>query len=161
MSDRPMPPETVSEVPEKALASVSPSRAGRYDLGGEIGRGGVGVVLRASDPTLGRELAVKLLRDDQLDNPRLVRRFVEEAQVGGRLQHPGVVPVYELGVLADGRPFFAMKLVEGRTLAELLAARTDPRQDLPRWLHVFEQVCQTLAYAHSHGVLHRDVKPGN
>src|SRR5262249_34124465 len=63
--------------------------------------------------------------------------------------------------LADGRPFFAMKLVKGRTLAELLEARRDPADDLPRFLDVFEQVCRTVAYAHSRGVIHRDLKPSN
>src|SRR5262249_42311604 len=78
-----------------------------------------------------------------------------------RLQHPGVVPVYGLGRLAAGRPYFTMKLVQGRTLAELLAARTGPGQDRPRLLKVFEQVCQALAYAHARGVIHRDLKPAN
>src|SRR5204862_5099778 len=65
------------------------------------------------------------------------------------------------GTLPDGRPFFAMKLIRGRTLAELLKERPSPAHDLPRFLHVFEQVCQTVAYAHSQGVIHRDLKPGN
>src|SRR5262249_40937307 len=91
----------------------------------------------------------------------LLRRFVEEAQVGGQLQHPGIVPVYDVGRLDDGRPFIAMKLIHGRTLAALLAERADPKQDLPRLVGVFAQVCQTLAYAHSKGIIHRDLKPGN
>jgi len=95
------------------------------------------------------------------DRPDLVSRFVEEAQICGQLQHPGVVPVYELGALADHRPFFAMKLVKGRTLASLLDARETPAADLPRFLGIFEQVCQTVAYAHAHTVIHRDLKPSN
>src|SRR5262249_11795883 len=90
-----------------------------------------------------------------------VRRFVEEAQVGGQLQHPGLVPVHELGHFEDGRPYFTMKLIQGRTLAALLADRSSSAEDLPRWLTIFEQVCQTLAYTHSKGVLHRDLKPAN
>jgi tetratricopeptide (TPR) repeat protein len=77
------------------------------------------------------------------------------------LQHPGVVPVYELGQFPDRRPYFTMKLVKGRTLAQLLAERTDRAQDRPRFLKVFEQVCQALAYAHARGVIHRDLKPSN
>ena len=127
----------------------------------EIGRGGIGVVFRGRDRDLGRDLAVKVLREAYRDNPDARRRFVEEAQIGGQLQHPGIVPVYELGWFADRRPYFTMKLVKGRTLAALLRDRADPGQDLPRLLGVFEQVCQTVAYAHAQGVIHRDLKPAN
>ena len=128
--------------------TAPPAVAGRHQLVGEIARGGIGVVLKGHDPVLGRELAVKVLREDHRDDLAMRRRFLEEAQVGGQLQHPGVVPVYDLGSFDDGRPFFTMKLVHGRTLAELLDGRPDPRADLPRFLGVFEQVCQTIAYAH-------------
>ena len=138
-----------------------PGGAGRYQLLGEIGRGGMGAVLKGRDPDLGRDLAVKVLLEEHRDDPELVRRFVEEAQIGGQLQHPGIVPVYELGQFADGRPYFTMKLVKGRTLAALLEERGDPAHDLPRFLAIFEQVCQTMAYAHARGVIHRDLKPSN
>ena len=118
-------------------------------------------MLRGRDVDLGRELAVKVLLECHEGHPEMVRRFVEEAQIAGQLQHPGVVPVYELGAFADRRPYFAMKLVKGRTLAELLAAREGPGLELPRFLGVFEQTCQTIAYAHSRGVIHRDLKPSN
>src|SRR5262249_9797003 len=95
------------------------------------------------------------------DKPDLVRRFVREARIAGQLQHPGTVPVHELGNLADGRPYFAMKLVKGRTLEDLLDERKAPSQDLPRFLGIFEQVCQTVAYAHARGAIHRDLKPAN
>jgi serine/threonine-protein kinase len=134
---------------------------GKYQLFGEIGHGGMGVVLKARDPDLGRDLALKVLLDRHRDRPEMVRRFVEEAQIGGQLQHPGIVPVYELGTFTDRRPFFTMKLVKGRTLAAMLEGRGDPADDLPRFLGVFEQVCQTVAYAHSRGVIHRDLKPSN
>jgi serine/threonine protein kinase/Flp pilus assembly protein TadD len=136
-------------------------RPDRYVLLGEIGRGGMGAVLRGRDVDLGRELAVKILLESHKDNPELVRRFVEEARIGGQLQHPGVVPVYELGTFADHRPFFTMELVRGRTLADLLRARESPSDDLPRYLAAFEAVCQTMAYAHARGVIHRDLKPSN
>src|SRR5262249_35216440 len=93
--------------------------------------------------------------------PELVQRFVEEAQIAGQLQHPGVAPVYELGRLVDRRPYFTMKLVKGQTLAALLAARADPAQDRSGYVGIFAQVCQTLAYAHARGVIHRDLKPAN
>jgi tRNA A-37 threonylcarbamoyl transferase component Bud32 len=135
--------------------------AGRYRLLGEIARGGMGAVLKGRDPDLRRDLALKILLHRHRDRPDLIQRFVEEAQICGQLQHPGVVPVYELGALADHRPFFTMKLVKGRTLASLLDARQSPTDDLPRFLGIFEQVCQTVAYAHARGVIHRDLKPSN
>jgi serine/threonine-protein kinase len=134
---------------------------GRYELHGEIARGGMGIVLRGRDTDLGRDVAVKVLLEAHQGHPELVRRFVEEAQVAGQLQHPGIAPVYELGQCPDERPYFAMKLVKGQTLEELLAGRTDPAQQRPRWLKIFEQVCQTMAYAHARGVIHRDLKPSN
>ena len=92
----------------------------------------MGTVLKGRDPDLGRDVAIKVLREDLRDNGDLVRRFVEEAQIGGQLQHPGVVPIYELGTFADKRPYFSMKLVKGQTLADLLADRSGPADDLPR-----------------------------
>jgi serine/threonine-protein kinase len=139
----------------------TPPRPARLELFGPIGRGGMGVVLKGRDGDLGRELAVKVLLGKFCDQPEMIRRFVEEAQIGGQLQHPGVVPVYELGRLPDHRPYFAMKLIKGRTLAELLGARANLDDDRPRLLGVFEAVCQTMAYAHSRAVIHRDLKPAN
>jgi serine/threonine-protein kinase len=162
-------------------------RRTRLQLLGELARGGMGVIIKGRDSDLGRDLAVKVLLDQHRDKPNLIRRFVEEAQISGQLQHPGVVPVYELGTLADQRPYFAMKLVKGRTLAVLLGERgrvsapSSPRRmtpgadatglasagatgfagDLPRFLAIFEQVCLTMAYAHARGVIHRDLKPAN
>ncbi len=150
--------------------------AGRYQLVSEIARGGMGAVLKGRDPELGRDLALKVLLEQHRERADLVDRFVEEAQICGQLQHPGIVPVYELGALPDRRPFFAMKLVKGQTLAALLAQRAgrespdparrlteglQPLDDLPRFLSIFEAVCQTVAYAHARGVIHRDLKPSN
>lgn len=135
--------------------------AGRYQLLGEIARGGIGAVLQGRDIDLGRDLAIKVLLERHRDHPEMVRRFVEEAQIGGQLQHPGIVPVYELGQFPDRRLYIAMKLVRGRTLAAILESRGSPADDRPRFLWIFEQVCQTMAYAHARGVLHRDLKPSN
>ena len=95
----------------------------------------MGAVLKGRDPDLGRDLAVKVLLETHRDDPELVRRFVEEAQIGGQLQHPGIVPVYELGAFADRRPYFTMKLVKGRTLAEPAgrAAATRPTTCRGSW----------------------------
>jgi serine/threonine-protein kinase len=138
-----------------------PGPEARYQLLGEIARGGMGAVLKGRDADLGRDLAIKVLLEKYRDQPEMTRRFVEEAQIAGQLQHPGVVPVYELGAFADRRPYFTMKLVKGRTLAALLAERSGPADDLPRFLAIFEAVCQTVAYAHARGVIHRDLKPAN
>jgi serine/threonine-protein kinase len=136
-------------------------RSARLQLFGEIARGGMGAVLKGRDSDLGRDLAVKVLLEAHRDNPDLIRRFVEEAQIAGQLQHPGIVPIYELGAFGDQRPYFAMKLVKGRTLADMLGSRKDPVDDLPRFLGIFEQIAQTVAYAHARGVIHRDLKPSN
>jgi serine/threonine protein kinase/Tfp pilus assembly protein PilF len=156
---------------------------GRYHVVGEIARGGMGVVLRAIDVDLQRPLAVKVMLERGMGTAG-EERFLEEARITGQLQHPGIPPVHEIGRLADGRPFFAMKLIEGRTLAELLRERAGAvggesfadgsgtgvpshneratlATDLPRFLKIFEQIAQTLAYAHSQGIIHRDLKPLN
>jgi serine/threonine protein kinase len=147
--------------PAPPPAAGPAERAGRAHLLGEIARGGMGAVLRGHDPELGRELAVKVILPAHRDNPELLRRFASEARLSGQLQHPGIVPVYDLGQMDDGRPFFTMKLIEGRTLTELLAERKGPDHDLPRFLRYFEAVCQAVGYAHARGVVHRDLKPSN
>ncbi len=141
--------------------STDADRSIRYRIDGEIARGGMGAVLKGRDPDLGRDVAIKVLRADLHDKADLVRRFVEEAQIGGQLQHPGVVPIYELGTFADRRPFFSMKLVKGQTLADLLEDRSGPADDLPRFLSIFAAIAQTMAYSHTRGVIHRDLKPSN
>ncbi len=147
--------------PGTAASKLVPQGRGNYQLLGEIARGGMGVILKGHDTDLGRDVALKVLDGDLSKRPEVVRRFVEEAQIGGQLQHPGIVPVYELGLMADERPYFTMKLVKGRTLAALLLARKAPIDNRGRLLAIFESVCQTMAYAHSKGVLHRDLKPAN
>ena len=146
--------------PQTATDLVPRGRA-NYQLMGEIARGGMGSVLKGHDTDLGRDVAIKVLREDIAGNATAIQRFVEEAQIGGQLQHPGIVPVYELGLMADDRPYFTMKLVKGRTLAELLHERKDLADERGRYLAIFEAVCQTVAYAHSKKVLHRDLKPAN
>jgi serine/threonine-protein kinase len=141
------------EVPER------PGPSGRLQLLGEIARGGMGAILKGRDTDLGRDVAVKVLLETHKGRTELVQRFVEEAQIAGQLQHPGITPVYELGQFPDARPYFTMKLVKGKTLVALLAEAAP--SDQARFLKVFEQVCQTLAYAHARGVIHRDLKPSN
>ena len=147
--------------PGGAATKLVPQGRGNYQLLGEIARGGMGVILKGHDTDLGRDVAVKVLDGELAKRPAVIQRFVEEAQIGGQLQHPGIVPVYELGLMADERPYFTMKLVKGRTLAALLSQRKTPADNRGRLLSIFESVCQTMAYAHSKGVLHRDLKPAN
>jgi serine/threonine-protein kinase len=167
-SGAPVPPEpvtaTVEALERTAMGGAGPdciSFRGNYELLDEVARGGMGVVLRARDPAFGRLLAVKVLLPLHRGEPELERRFLAEARLTGRLQHPGIPPAHELGRLADGRPFFAMKLVQGQTLEALLARRDSPADGLPRLLELFAAVCQAVAYAHSQGVIHRDLKPSN
>ena len=121
----------------------------------------MGAVLKGHDVDLGRDVAIKVLLETHRNHSDMFHRFVEEAQIGGQLQHPGIVPLYELGQLPDNRPYFTMKLVKGQTLAKLLADRAGPEDDRPRLLKIFESACETLAYAHARGVIHRDLKPSN
>ncbi len=134
---------------------------GRYQLQREIARGGMGVVLHAYDEQLHRDVAIKILRREFVDNLEYHQRFINEALLTSRLQHPSIVPIYDCGTIADGRPFFAMKLMNGQSLTHLLAAAPTEHGDRMRLLKVFEQVCQTLAYTHSRNILHLDLKPAN
>ena len=127
-----------------------------YHITSEIAKGGMGRVYAALDLTLDREVAIKtLLPGANAD------RFVTESKITAKLPHPNIPPVYELGTLADGTPFLAMKLVRGTTLSEQLKARPSPQHDLPRFVHIFEQIAQAVGLAHSRGVIHRDLKPLN
>jgi serine/threonine-protein kinase len=137
-------------------ASAQPDSGG-VRLLEEIARGGMGAVYRGRDLTLGRDLAVKVLLPQAAQRPELHRRFLEEARIAGQLQHPGIVPVHEMGLLPDHRPYFTMKLVKGETLA----ARIRSGAGRAELLQAFEAVCQAVAYAHAHGVIHRDLKPAN
>ena len=126
-------------------------------------RGGLGDVFRGTDPELNRTVALKCLQERHSENPDSRRRFLLEAEITARLEHPGVVPVYEL-FNAEDRPAYAMRFVEGQTLAEAIntyhAGPDDPIA-FRRLLLSFLQVCNTVAYAHSRGVIHRDLKPAN
>lgn len=137
-----------------------PDRIGRFRILDVLGEGGSGRVLRAHDPALGRDVALKVVRASLASDQAACERFVAEAHVCAGLQHPGIVPIHEFGRLEDGRPYFAMKIVEGQTFAELMRGAT--RGAAARgFVEIFEKVCQTLAFVHAHGVLHGDLKPHN
>jgi hypothetical protein len=139
----------------------APPDTPRYRFEAFLARGGMGEVWRGFDTLLARGVALKVLRDRVFADGGLRSRFEEEARHVGRLEHPSIVPVYDMGELPDGRPFFVMKLIHGQTLAEVLAARATPAEDLARWVGVFEQVCAAVAFAHARDVIHRDLKPSN
>ena len=128
----------------------------KYRLIKELARGGMGTVYLAEDTKLNREVAIKVLSTPEL-NSGLARRMVREAQIVARLEHPGIVPVHDVGVLEDGRVFYAMKFVRGSRLDEY-AVRADSIKDC---LRKFQAVCDAVAFAHAHGVVHRDLKPQN
>jgi tetratricopeptide (TPR) repeat protein/tRNA A-37 threonylcarbamoyl transferase component Bud32 len=187
---RPLPPEALSAVAfpdapepttsddlgtvpasEGASADPAPSSGTRYDPLRVYAEGGLGTVLVARDRELDREVALKQMREDVAGSASMRRRFLREAEITGKLEHPGVVPVYGLVQGAGGEPCYAMRLVRGETLRE--AARRfheagrpdrDPGERflaLRQLLGRFVTVCNTVAYAHSRGVLHRDLKPDN
>lgn len=141
------------------------SQPHRYQQGEVLGRGGMGVVHRVVDKVLGRESAMKVIDGPLATRPLEVLRFLEEAQITAQLDHPGIVPVHDFGIRADGdHAYFTMKLVRGDTLAQLIAVhRTFGLQGRPmeRLLGIFVRICEAIAFAHSRRVLHRDLKPDN
>jgi WD40 repeat protein/tRNA A-37 threonylcarbamoyl transferase component Bud32 len=159
--------------PAATAAAVAPDGGLRYVLRGPHAEGGIGRVWLAYDSELDRDVALKVLRPERIGDPALTARFLHEARITGRLQHPGVVPVYELapGAAADDDddqpPFYTMRLVSGRTLTEAIreyhSRPAGHRSAVERatLLNAFVSVCQTVAYAHARGIVHRDLKPEN
>jgi serine/threonine protein kinase len=132
-----------------------------YELIEQLGKGGMGEVYRSCDPALERDLAIKVMAASLRGHAEAERRFLREARITGALQHPGIVAVYNLGRLADDRLHYTMRLVRGRTLADILQQEAGQPERLPSLLAIFEKVCEAVAYAHSKRVIHRDLKPGN
>ena len=133
-------------------------KIGKYEILAELGRGAMGVVWRARDPFIGRQVALKTITPGLLDNPDLLKRFYREAQSAGSLQHPNIVIIYDLGE-ADGLPYIAMEFLEGESLEKTIARQ--PAMPLAQKLNIVIQLCRGLDYAHKHGVVHRDIKPAN
>ena len=136
-------------------AADAPDLTGtKYEIIERIGQGGMGTVYRARDRELAREVALKVIRLPEA-SPDIAGRMVREARTIARLEHPGIVPVHDVGTLADGRVFYAMKLVRGAPLDAL------PPAPLAERLRIVERLCEAVAFAHAHGVVHRDLKPQN
>src|SRR5215469_196714 len=134
------------------------TKLGKYEITGELGSGAMGVVYRAEDPRLGRPVALKTTNAEVANNPNLLKRFYREAQAAAKLTHPNIVTIYEIDE-ANGVPFIAMEFLEGENLQKIIAER----RDLPilQKLQIIIDTCRGIDYAHQHGVVHRDIKPGN
>ncbi|HLN30630.1 MAG TPA: protein kinase [Gemmataceae bacterium] len=152
-----------------ATADYVPESRERYTLSRLHATGGIGRVWLARDASLGRDVALKELRPERAKQPAVWARFLKEAQITGQLEHPGIVPVYEVGRRPDDQaPFYTMRFVRGQTLAQAARVYHDRRArgeagplELRELLTAFMGVCHAVAYAHSRGVLHRDLKPQN
>jgi serine/threonine-protein kinase len=140
----------------RQLAAHPDFNSTKYRVNKELGRGGMGTVYLATDSELNRQVAIKVLSVPEVDDS-LRERMIREAQIIAQLEHPGIVPVHDVGTLADGRVFYAMKFVRGNRLDEY-AAEVDSLKDR---LRKFQAVCDAVAFAHAHGVIHRDLKPQN
>ncbi len=134
--------------------------AQRYDVAGELGAGGMGVVCSAHDRVLDRQVAHKRVAVGQGSGPELLARFVREARITAYLEHPAIVPVYDAGEADDGTPYYTMRLIRGRSLRDALAEAADLQARL-RLLRHLQAACEAVAYAHQKGVVHRDLKPDN
>ena len=157
--------------PTAAYLGQPTSAGGRFRLLRVHARGGLGEVYVARDEEVRREVAVKQIRPEFSDNPQGRARFLLEAEVTGGLEHPGIIPVYGLGYHEDGRPYYAMRLIRGDSLKQALQRFHEEREkrfdagwrslELRKLLYRFLDVCDAIAYAHSRGVVHRDLKPHN
>ncbi|MBI4612522.1 MAG: tetratricopeptide repeat protein [Planctomycetes bacterium] len=149
------------------LARGGQGTFGRYVDVRSIGSGGMGIVMRGTDPELDRPVAIKILQARAAANPAAADRFLMEAKILGQLEHPSIVPIHEIGRTSDGRPFFSMKLVRGESLEQVIErireeqGARQAKDAWPRLFPVFLKVCDAVAFAHSKWVIHRDLKPAN
>ena len=162
------PPDTSLAPAQAAVQRLLPEeflREKKYDIGSVVAQGGMGAILDAREATIERRVAMKVMLDGS--SPEDLARFITEAKITGQLEHPGIVPIYELGVDENGQVFYTMKFVRGITLKkvlELMAAGTEAttrKFPLSALLTIFQKICDALAFAHSRGVIHRDLKPEN
>jgi serine/threonine protein kinase len=152
-----MKPLTDKAIDRLRSAADSPDLSGtRYRMVRKLGQGGMGSVYCVEDGVLGRQVALKVIALSP-DESELGERLVHEARVIAQLEHPGIVPVHDVGTLPDGRMFYTMKLVQGQRLDQYLPSLTT----VTECLRLFQRICEPVAFAHAHGVLHRDLKPQN
>ena len=152
---------------DAASGIVTADQERKYQLGAVVAQGGMGAIVDARDMNIRRSVAMKVMLDPEHAGKDEVLRFIEEAQITGQLEHPAIVPVYELGVDSSSNVFYTMKFVKGRTLQSVLDSIKDGDDEtvaaypLGRLLTVFQKVCDALAFAHSKQIIHRDLKPEN
>src|SRR5580692_6319340 len=157
-------PKKLDTRPRTGERPPSPSQppGPRYKIGELLGAGGVGLVTSALDRTIGRTVAVKTLKQGRESEASTARRFIDEAHVTAQLEHPNIVPVYDMGWLPDGQPYYTMRIVKRQSLRDVLQ-HPDLKAQWPlvRLLGAFLQVSRALAYSHARGILHNDIKPEN
>jgi len=154
------PPVGSGAEPYPPVGVGTASHGRRYRIVRELGRGGMGIVWEAWDVFLERTVAIKSL-EVRGDRPARLRRFLREAKIASRLNHPGIMAVHEFGITDDGRAYMVMRVLRGKTLRTILDERRQPGDDQPRLLAAFLQACQAVAAAHDAGIIHRDLKPAN
>lgn len=153
-------------LPEVAVMGANPDSPVPFVFGKRIAKGGMGAILEGEDCKLGRTIAVKVMLDPNASSDQ-ARRFVQEAAVLGRLEHPNIVPIHDLGRDSEGALYYTMKLVKGRTLQDIINDLRKEKKDalehytLDRLLTIFRKVCVALAFAHASNIIHRDLKPEN
>ena len=140
------------------MSNDAPKQLGKYEVLGVVGRGGMGVVYKAIDPEIGRLVGIKMMTSAVINDPVLIKRFYREAQSAGKLQHPNIVTIYDLGI-HEAMPYLVMEFLEGESLD--VALRSGRTLLLEEKLSIVIQVCNALAYAHEQSIVHRDIKPGN
>lgn len=140
------------------MTTSKPKRLGKYEILEVIGRGGMGVVYKAVDPEIGRLVGIKMMTHAVINDPVCLKRFYREAQSAGKLQHPNIVTIFDLGV-QEATPYIVMEFLEGESLDTIIHARRD--LPLEEKLNIVTQICDALAYAHEQTIVHRDIKPGN
>lgn len=133
----------------------------RYAIESPLPHGGMGDLYVAMDKLLGRQVAIKVLKADQVGDKTIADRFLQEARIHSQFHHFGIPPLHDMGRLRDGRPYIAMKYIDGQNLTYLLDLRSSPAAELDEFIRIFDHVCQTVAYAHAKGVIHRDLTTNN
>ena len=160
--------ETGKKDVKKASGNFSRDLEKRYELMGSVGQGGMGVIRSVEDKNLNRTLAMKILSPKYVEDRSIVEAFLEEASITAQLQHPNIIPVHDIGILPEsGNHFYTMKLVDGKSLQEVIDELKAGNEEYKKKynfnsiLSIFRKVCDAVAYAHSKGIIHRDIKPGN